>query len=304
MALKNFDLTTDSGFLSDKGTVLVYHGQCNDGLTALGVAVYYYQRHLPAVPVTTIAGQYDNLPNIDDFKGKNVIFLDFSYSAKIIKQICDVANMVILIDHHISAFLELSEFTHERFIYVYDVERCGASLAWQCFFDKTTIPVFITYIEDRDLWTNYYPESEYQSLAIKTKNLDEHGFVAMVAVIIGEWLNGYITQTTDALVEAGKHYKNYHDALVTQIARNAFEITLDDGTPAMKCFAPMAFASDVGSYLAERYTGVALVAEQHQRSIKYSIRVAKDCDFDASIYAKSKGGGGHKKASGYREYLT
>lgn len=304
MSLKHFDLTVNQNLLENIETVFIYHGYCNDGLTALGVALHHYQNHLPNTAYSTIAGVHQKEPNIDDFKGKNVIFLDFSYSADVVKQICDVAELVIMIDHHVSAYNELENFTHERFIYVYDVEKCGAMLAWLCFFGELTAPVFIDYIQDRDLWINQYQESEYQSLAIKSHNLDETDFVDLVATVIDEWLSAFDSATTKALVDSGKHCKNYHDALVIQITQNAFAVTLDDGTQAMKCYAPMAFASDVGAYLAETYTGVAVVAEQGEKIIKYSIRVAKNCDFDASAYAKTKGGGGHKKASGYREYVA
>lgn len=282
-------------------TVFVYHGFCNDGTTAVAIAKYHYVKTLGRTDYSTIPAIHQKAPFYPDFEGKTVVFLDFCYPLEIMKKILEVADTVTVLDHHVSAYEELKDFEHDKFTYVYDVSRCGASITWQVLYPNHKEPLFVEFINDRDLWLNKSPSSEYASLALRTKYADSADFIELVTNVIDEWFTHSTHKITFSLVEAGRHYKYYHDALVKQIKSNAFEVILDDGQAAMMCYAPMAFASDVGAQLAREFTGVAIIAEQHENYTKYSMRVAENCDYDSSIYATSKGGGGHKKASGYTE---
>lgn len=288
-------------FDPEKPTLFVYHGYCNDGLTSVAIAKHHYVNVLKRDDFSILGGVHQVKPTIDLFQDKTVVFLDFCYPLDVVKQILEVADSVTVIDHHVSAYEEMKDFSHKKLTYIYNVSKCGAMMAWDIYYRGKECPLFVKCINDRDLWLNKAPSSEFMSLALRTEFSDSLDFISLVCDVIDEWLEQSSQKTTYQLIKRGSHYKKYHDIIVKRLMANAFEITLDDGQKAMKCYTPMEFASDVGSRLAERYTGVALIAQQYANHIQYSIRVAKNCDYDASVYAKSKGGGGHKKASGYRE---
>ena len=279
----------------------VYHANCNDGLSALGVGLYYIKKQLKRTDYSVIEGHYQVAISLDDFTGRNVIMLDFCYPRAVIEQILSVADSVTIIDHHVSAFEDLKGLSHPKLQYIYDVNRCGATLAWRCFFRETDTPLFLTYIEDRDLWRKQYVESEYQSLALRAKQLTADEFTGLVFDIIDEWLHADEQITHNRLVMTGQQYADYHHVLVNHIAASAYPSELENGVKVMKCNAPLAFASDLGDCLNQIF-GVTVIYEQAKDCTKYSLRVANDCDFDGSAYAKSKGGGGHKKASGWRDF--
>lgn len=284
-------------------TVFVYHGYCNDGQTALAIAKHYHLNVLKRADDTDVCGVHQRTPEMSAFMDKTVIFLDFCYPIDVMKAILEVAESVTVIDHHVSAYDEMKDFSHEKLTYVYEADKCGAMMIWDICYPDHQYPLFVKCINDRDLWLNILPCSEYMSLALRTEYADKYDFIALVCKVINEWLEEKSENTTFSLFGNGQSYKRYHDVLVAQIKCNAFEVVLDDGQPAMMCYAPMAFASDVGAQLAREFTGVAVIVEKHGDHIKYAMRVAENCDYDASIYAKSKGGGGHKKASGYREFV-
>lgn len=278
---------------------IVYHAHCHDGLTALAIAIYHLKHTLNRTDYSIIEGYHQAEPDYSLFAGKFVLIVDFSYSVAVLENILAVAQGVLILDHHVSAYNTLKDFSHPKLEFVYDVSQCGALMTWARFFPNQNPPLFLQYINDRDLWLKQFPDTDYFSLALRTRNYSRDEFVSFIGSCIAKSSDNACIE----LIEQGKAFKVYQDELIKQIARGAYAVTLDDGTPAMKCNAPMALASEIGEYLAKNHTGVAWIFEQGETAIKNSLRVASDCDFDASVYATQKGGGGHKKASGWREFL-
>lgn len=277
----------------------VYHAKCNDGLSALGVALYYFAKVLGRSDFDVVDGFHQRQVAVEPFTDRAIVFLDFCYPRQIMEQIAVVAESITIIDHHVSAYDDMQGFSCDKFNYIYDDKRCGAMLAWDSFFMGKEPPKFLTYIQDRDLWTKQYPESEYQSLALRVRSLSREQFVDLVFAIIDEWLGEDEQITFNCLVLTGQQYHAYHWVLVKQLADTAYEAELDNGVKVLKCNAPLLFASDLGDLLSNKF-GVAWIYEVGDHYTKNSLRVAKDFDFDASEYAKTQGGGGHKKASGWR----
>lgn len=277
----------------------IYHANCTDGLTSVGIAVQPQQA--TDNRYVTRAMAYQNKLDIEELRGKRVCFLDFSVGKSTMLEILEVAEHVTVIDHHVSVYEELSEIVADNFNYVYDVNKSGAGLAWD-YFIGGEMPLFVKLVQDRDIWTKEYYDTEPFSLAIRVENLDFEEMVCVIADIT-DFIKkhpGHIDDFTIELIANGKSYMKYQTYIVKQIASNAIKAILDDGQEVMKVNCAAGLISDVGSYLAENSDcGVALMYVDTGKQRICSLRVAADSDYDASAYAKAHGGGGHKRAAGW-----
>lgn len=281
--------------------VYVYHDKCMDGLTAVAIALQ--ARGEDDGEYLAIAGSYGKEIDLKKFKDKRVCFLDFSVGKARMLQILDVAKQVTVIDHHISVYKELTEIELDGFKYVYDVNKSGAQLAWD-YFIGTEESYFVALIGDRDIWTKRFADADVLNLALRVEN---HSLEQMCE-FIKNMLEFHDTRDvginsvypgTRELIDKGYTYKKYHDMIIEQIASHAYFALLDDGTPTMKVNCPQGFVSEVGQYLYNRHEKVAWMYTVGKDQTYHSLRVSDNSDYDASVYAKSKGGGGHKKACGW-----
>ena len=277
----------------------IYHANCTDGLTAVAIAVQPQQGTDNLY--TTAPMAYHHKIDVQALAGKSVCFLDFSVSKEVMIDILEVAERVTVIDHHVSIHKELSEIKHANFEYIYDVNKSGAGLAWD-FFIGTDYPYFVQLVQDRDIWTKKFKDADALSLAIRIEEMYFEDMTCLIADILAyskEHPQG-VDSETYRLIEEGKSYQKYQQYMVKQIASDAVKSTLDDGTEVMKVNCITGLISDVGNYLSENNEcGVALLYCDLPDVRVYSLRVAADCDYDASAYAKSKSGGGHRRAAGY-----
>lgn len=75
---------------------------------------------------------------------------DFSYSNSIIKEIEKQAELLIIVDHHITAKGELIGRGDEKERnYHFDMDKSGARLAWEFFYPNKEVPLLIRHIEDK-----------------------------------------------------------------------------------------------------------------------------------------------------------
>ena len=89
---------------------------------------------------------------------------------------------VIVIDHHKTAMQSLeglSDAITKRF----DMQECGATLAWKTFFPKEPVPVLLQYVRDRDLWLKELPLTEETHIAFSTLRYGLKTIEAKFAVI-------------------------------------------------------------------------------------------------------------------------
>lgn len=277
----------------------IYHANCVDGLTAVGIAVQPQQSTDNKFETTPMA--YHNKFDIEWYRDKRVCFVDFSVTANVMVELLKVAKQVTVIDHHISVYKELSEIQADNFNYVYDVNKSGAGLAWD-YFIGGDMPYFVRLVQDRDIWTKLYKDADPLSLAIRVEDMSFEDMVCFISVLVevAKDSPGAVDAGTCTLINEGHTYLKYQHYMVKQIASNAFKSKLDDGTVVMKVNCAAGLISDVGNYLAENNPcGVALMYCDTDRIRIHSLRVSADSEFDASTYAKSKGGGGHRKAAGW-----
>jgi len=255
---------------------VIYHADCTDGFGAaysawksLGNrAEYYACKH------------GDKPPNI---KGKVVVVLDFSFDNKTVKKMIKDSKDLLVIDHHKSAMVELHNISNTHF----DMTKSGAILSWEFFHPGKEPPKFIKYIQDRDLWKWELEYSKEFSAAFD-----------MVPFDFEEFEKFEDNSVFDDAVKRGSFILAYSKTVVKKVCDKAAARTLDD----MSVMAVNAshWISEIGARLAPDCDFAMIWYYDHNdRDIKVSLRAFHET-VDVSEVAKKYGGGGHKKAAGFR----
>lgn len=258
--------------------VVIYHGNCRDGLSAayaawkkLGDTATYIPRKNQTEPPTGLVG-------------KEIYILDYSYPKETLAQLVRDNTSVVVIDHHQSAKEAVAAYPQN----IFDESHSGATLSWRYFHPDTPAPRIFAYIEEHDLWKSELPESPAIAAAI-----GEYPFT------FEAWEELIATAETEAgfakLVEHGRVLRAYIDKHVAELASFAEPVTFEGHTVyAVNCARP--FRSAVGNLLATEHPPFSIV--WYRNGGVFSVSLRSIGDFDVSAIAAKYGGGGHRNAAG------
>jgi oligoribonuclease NrnB/cAMP/cGMP phosphodiesterase (DHH superfamily) len=255
---------------------VIYHAHCTDGFGAaysawklLGNrAEYYACKHGTKPP---------------DVKDKNVVILDFSFDNATTKKMIGEAKNLLVIDHHKSAMVELHDISNTHF----DMTKSGAMLSWEWFHPGKEPPKFIQYIMDRDLWKWELPYSKEFSAAFD-----------MVPFEFEEFEKFEDDSVFDDAVKRGSYILAYSKTVIKKICEKA---TLKE-YKGLKTYVVNAshWMSEIGSKLSPDCDFATIWYYDHDmKTTIVSLRSFHE-HVDVSEIAKDFGGGGHKKAAGFR----
>lgn len=279
-------------------TLCIYHGGCDDGFGAAWAV-----RKALGPEVEFHPGVYQKPP--PDVTGRDVILVDFSYKRPVLLEMMSAARSILILDHHKTAADDLAGFQkpfgigwrrHLDNVYQdqcegvqphpyvwFDMERSGAGMAWDFFHGETKRPLFINYIEDRDLWRKTLPDGDAFTMALRSY---PHDFAVWDRLSV------------PTLIEEGNAILRYYRLRVEDLKRGAYLSSIDR-SPCYVANAPYSFASEVAGEIAE-WPGAAFGAcyfEVEKGRVQYSLRSRGE--FDVSAIAKQFGGGGHRNAAGF-----
>lgn len=119
---------------------------CPDGIVAAWVA----QKSYPDAQV--VGCVYQEQPPVAPVEGDHVVIVDFSFPLHIIDEWQSSGVAVNLIDHHKTAMEMLGDLLHQFGGFKFDMNECGATLAWKAFFPDHPMPAFLEFVRSRDLW--------------------------------------------------------------------------------------------------------------------------------------------------------
>jgi len=255
--------------------VVIYHNECSDGWGAAWAAW-----KLLGSRATYIPGIYGQPP--PDIKGKVVICVDFSYDKETTKKLIKESKQFLILDHHKSAMIALSDISEARF----DMSKSGAMLSWEFFHPGKDAPKFIKYIQDRDLWSWALPYSKEFSAAFE-----------MVPFEFEEY-DAYCDDSTfDDAIERGGYILAHKRSYVNKLVERAGARTLRGKTALVVNAAH--WMSEIGNQLAKLAdVGVIWYYDHNDNCCHVSLRGDHD-DVDVSEISKMFGGGGHKLAAGF-----
>lgn len=254
---------------------VIYHASCSDGFGARFAAEL-----LLGTRATYHAAKHGDPP--PDVRNKNVVIVDFSYNSVTTKRLIEDANTLVVLDHHKSALVELSDIPNVRF----DMDKSGAILSWEFFHPGKQPPRFLEYIQDRDLWRWKLPYSQEFSAAFDMVDFDYEEYEKFLT-----------DSVVDNAQERGSYILAYSKTVISKIAKGAVERKFEGKNVLLVNSSH--WMSEIGNALAIKCDFAAIWYYDHKhKQIKVSLRAHHD-DIDVSVIAQRFGGGGHKLAAGF-----
>lgn len=273
--------------------MVIYHGNCADGFSA---AWCFWRKYKDGADY--VAGVYQQPP--PDVTGRDVYLVDFSYKAPVVERMLLHANSVTLIDHHKTAIDDLAPLKAQwaadpgaldgdNFGWFCDLERSGATLAWDYLFPDEARPLLLGHIEDRDLWRFKLPGTrEIQA------NVFSHEYTFEMWDKLMSANQAELLQMTaaGAAIER-KHHKDV--AELVKVCQRRMVIGSYDVPVAS---LPYTLVSDAAHKMAHGEAFAACYWDTADGRA-FGLRATED-GLDVSEIAKQYGGGGHAKAAGFK----
>lgn len=299
---------------SDREPLIIFHYACDDGFAAAYITKFFTGGEL-------CHGVYQRDP--PDVRGRDVIFVDFCYKPDVMQRVITNARTVLVLDHHKTALEDCASLfqicppTYKaardlglfhkpgQASAIFDMKRSGAGIAWDFFSNGAPRPMWVDYVEDRDLWLKKLPNGDEFTIALRSYPQDLVVWNDLLPIrpldvpppetpALGE----PPVDPVQRLIGQGVGIQRYYRMRVDELKASGYLATMGNYV----CFvanAPYFAASEVAGELAlhpEAQFGAAYFEVSAGRW-QYSLR-ARD-DFDVSTVAKIYGGGGHKAAAGF-----
>jgi oligoribonuclease NrnB/cAMP/cGMP phosphodiesterase (DHH superfamily) len=256
--------------------VVVYHDNCHDGITAFWCAKQKYPE------AEGYPGKYQVSPDLERLRGRDVIFVDFSYKRPQMVRVCEVAKSLLVLDHHETAQKELQGLPY----CVFDLNRSGAGIAWDILMGGPRPPL-VDYVEDRDLFRFALPNSREVHAALSQFPLDYETRCVLMRTSI------------ESLVAEGRILLRYHNKLVDSAATSALPMAIQEYLIPSVCCPTIEIISDLGHKLAQDAPFALTWTEFSDGVCTTSLR-SSDQGVAVNNIASAFGGGGHPKAAGFR----
>jgi uncharacterized protein len=270
-------------------TAIIYHQikpgiNCPDGIASAWVA----KRKYPEAKL--IGCSYGDSVDVEDYK--NLVIVDFSFPIAQLKEWESEGKTITVIDHHKTAMADLSQFTGA----IFDMNESGATLTWKTFFPDETMPAFLAYVKDRDLWDFALPDTHEIHEAT--------GYVGRTLANIDLYCSLDADKLRQLFTPLGEYLLAPKRALVAELAGRATRhawlgytvMALDMPTEHLRLVSDVCTAmyksNNVDFVMTYNYN------QEHKR-LDLSFRSDKNGnDFDVSAIAKQCNGGGHRNAAG------
>ncbi len=273
--------------------VCFYHAGCPDGFGAV-----WSVRRAWGEDARYIARSHDDPLPFDLLEDALVVFVDIAVDNKTLLELSDVAEHIILLDHHVSAQLRyqgdpsvVNRIEDEGHEVLFDLDHSGAVLAWQYFHPDEPTPELLRYVEDQDLWNWKLDGSDEINAAIASYPRDF------------ETWDQLALRASEELVREGESIVRANKAEVQRAVQHPDTIHVD-GHPIEAVNASVN-RSAIGHELAQRkkydrpWGCVYRISGGTVHATLYSIG-----DLDVSKVASSLGGGGHRNAAGFSVQLA
>ncbi len=268
--------------------LIIYHANCLDGFGAAYAAYKYFHQEKHIECEFHPASHGDEPPDATD---KDLYIVDFSYKREQLKQLCQAAAQVTIIDHHISAEKDLQglEQEHDNLTLIFDMTRSGAVLSWQ-YFHCAPIPELLLHVQDQDLWQFQLPDSH-----------DVNAGLGSYPFEFPRWdVLAQDAQQLAQLKQDGQAINRYLRQLIDAHKRKAYiGHVLGHAVPIVNC--PKIIASQLLHELAENH---AFAAGYQDQGLKrgWSLR-SHEAGANVAAIAEQFGGGGHVHAAGFMTLL-
>lgn len=270
----------------------IYHERCSDGIASAWVC----QKKNPTIQLISCIAGKDPKMDIEDCKDKKIIFTDICPSVDFLEKICKIAEKVTILDHHITAYHKIEEWSSkpDNLITIFEKEKSGCMITWDYFYPEEEMPFFIQYIGDRDLWRWSLPYSkEINEVLFEENHISLHG------------LSLLHDSDKESMIERGKELLSMKKILIEHGMNTARECTFMDEYQVWLYTGFDTLRSDIGSELTKKrikngelpnfcvHWRYDIISNEFWLSMR-----STDEQIDVSKICQRFGGGGHRNASG------
>jgi len=263
----------------NKKPLCIYHGNCADGFGAAWVFSRCADREHDFH-----AGVYQTPP--PDVEGRDVYLVDFSYKRTVVEKICEQATRVVLIDHHKTAIEDLHPLIESyRIEALINLEKSGATLAWEWFHGHKEPPQLLKHIEDRDLWR----------FALNgTRDIQANVFSYPYDFSVWDML---MERPVESMIAEGRAIERKHFKDIGELLGVVTRRMVIGGHNVPVANLPYIHVSDAAHELAKGEPFAACYWDTPAGRV-FGLR-SSDAGLDVSEIAKMYGGGGHRNAAGF-----
>jgi oligoribonuclease NrnB/cAMP/cGMP phosphodiesterase (DHH superfamily) len=276
--------------------IIVFHYPCQDGLSSAYVSVLAHRLNGWDNPeLYPIA---HGVPiDLDRLVGKCVLFCDYSPKLDVLNQIEQVAESIVVLDHHVTARDDLVSKPYA----IFDMGRSGVGITWDYFFPCTKIPLYLSMIQDRDLWVWKVPESKNfcSGFFQECGSIDSYDFVELFK-LFDELYNN--PDSIERYINMGSTLEKSTARKVESIAQGALKKIFtyqDKRVCIVNCTGE--FISELGNVISSSPDVDFAVLWRHNAVTNDYYVSLRSCGTkaDVSAIAASFGGGGHPNAAGF-----
>jgi oligoribonuclease NrnB/cAMP/cGMP phosphodiesterase (DHH superfamily) len=264
--------------------IVLYHNHCPslDGFAsafAAWLALGNSARYVPA----------DYGDQAPDATGADVFILDLSFPPAQMERLGSQARSLTLLDHHLTAQRSLSSFKPLCCGKIhFDLNRCGAVLAWEHFHPTRPLPRLFACIQARDLWRWDQPRAPELLAWLDTQPKNFERWMEILAMTDAE---------LDERADLGAALLAQRAQFCASIAAEPIAVVVAGASGLMVNASPE-FRSDVGSLLATRSGSFGLLWRVASDGMVHcSLRSV--APFDVERIATLFGGGGHPTAASF-----
>lgn len=279
----------------DSDWVIVTHKNCPDGLGVVMLALTYANGSGSKKP-EIIYCQYGDDVDLEKLKNKHVIMADFSFDKKTLEQINNIAETLVVLDHHDTPV----KLGLDKLPYVYlNQNMSGARLMYHYLYDidllhvdskKINVPYLIRLIEDRDLWNWAYEDTRAVSAMLSAKGFDW-------ALENASELLDDEPELLDEMLSRYNGVIEYQDQIITKHKEKIPDLKLFDIVGyQVPCINSTHLISEIGNVLAEDFPFSAQYFFT-EKEIVFSLRSVDKVN--VADLAMKFGGGGHPNAAGF-----
>lgn len=235
---------TETPVVKSPEYLIFYHGGCPDGTCAAAIAQYYLIGNLPALP-ENFAKTLQLIPTEAGKVTAAVVKAHAKFPNPLIVLAFDLAVKQDEFDNLLKLYPKAKVYDHHQTTasckphpqLTLDQTISGAHLAWSYFQHLDTIqhergaktlgemPLFVNYIEDRDLWKWKLPHSR-DIASYMTTTLDTSALVFPSHTAVRDvWINHLSSDRWyDSAVLTGKAITAYENALVKRMTARHFAV--------------------------------------------------------------------------------
>ncbi len=273
--------------MEQKNILCIYHKDCIDGTTAAAVLLSKF----PEAKTFPLAHNFKEADFVPILAGAtqdtHVYTVDCTFG---VEQFLEKGATVTTIDHHIGAKDEMDalDALSEKFTYIFDNEKSGASLSWAYFFPDIPTPPLLLFVEDSDL-------GRWKLEAGRNVN----SYLSMLRNS-PEKILPLLINTPDKVAQDGAVITQFSEILLEESLRTIAPVQITIGEHTVSGYNIFAFHSAAGNILSRKLNTVVCLFTIQGDAVRLNFRSMEGQHPTSLDLAQIVGGGGHKHAAGGR----